>query len=384
MIGDLTKPGLYIHVPFCHSKCSYCDFYSVTSSGYRNRYLKALVKEIKACAAAINTDDVFNSVYIGGGTPSLLKAADLGLILSALRANFNLAKNSEVTLEVNPCTLDENAWQEYIGMGVNRIHIGVQSFLDHELKILGRRHTAAIAEHTFLLARKAGFVNVGIDLMYGIPGQQLSDWKYNLNTGIHLQPEHISAYNLTIEPGTVLAQDIQAGKLHPPDEEMEIAFYLTAEKRLTHAGYLHYEISNYARSAALIAQHNYKYWMHAPYLGFGPSAHSFWNGRRWSNHRSVKQYCLDLQHDRLPVAYQEQLNRSQMMLEHIYMSLRTCRGLNLNRFTELFKCNFLLTYKQVIQKLKQNRLIVVDKEYVTFTTKGMLISDEILSYFALD
>jgi oxygen-independent coproporphyrinogen-3 oxidase len=382
MITPEAKPGLYIHIPFCRSKCGYCDFYSVTSSGSINRYIRALKNELKLSAATNKTADAFSTIYIGGGTPSVLHPADMATILSVLRENFKFTKTCETTIEVNPGTIDENVWRAYLKMGINRINIGVQSFIDHELIILNRIHNAEKAEKTYRTARKAGFANIGIDLIYGIPGQLLADWKYNLEKCTGLHPEHISVYNLTIEPGTSFADAVRSGQLQSPGEETEITFYLVAEQTLQDAGYLHYEVSNYARSAVFISQHNYKYWNHAPYLGFGPSAHSFWNGKRWSNHRSVNQYCLDLKNNRLPIAYQEQLGRAEIMLEHIYLSLRTCRGLNLNQFKELFKCNFLLKYRKIIKKLKQNRLIVVDNDYIRFTIRGILISDEILSYFA--
>jgi oxygen-independent coproporphyrinogen-3 oxidase len=371
-------PGLYIHIPFCRAKCGYCDFYSVTSLKQYSRFIQALQTEITLAASVHHPDRSFSTIYIGGGTPSLLKPAQLSLILNTLSRYFKWEQSCEITLEINPGLTNGKQYQTYRGMGINRISIGIQSFLDCELLWLGRMHTADQAQQSYTAIRNAGFDNIGIDLIYGIPGQSLANWHYNLAKCLQLHPEHISAYNLTAESGTPLAESIQMGK----DEATEIACYRSAEKILQRAGYLHYEISNYARSEAHISQHNYKYWQHAPYLGFGPSAHSFWDGQRWSNHRSLEQYCTDLESSRMPVAFAERLSRTDMINEPFLMSLRTSQGLNLRQFKQRFNYSFITKYRNAIKKLKQNRLIVVDKQYIRFTTKGMLLSDEILPSFA--
>jgi oxygen-independent coproporphyrinogen-3 oxidase len=378
MIAQSENPGLYLHIPFCRSKCGYCDFYSVTSLKNSPPFIRALLCEMELASSGISNDETFSSIYIGGGTPSLLDPMDLQRILSELKKNFKLTQRCEITIEVNPGTVDEAGYYSYLEMGINRINLGVQSFLDHELKILERIHTAETAEQAYAGARRAGFENIGLDLIYGIPRQSIDDWKYNVKKCIGLQPEHISAYNLTIEPNTPFA----AGNVETLDDDTQITLYTSTEKMLQDAGYLHYEVSNYARSEALVSQHNLKYWMHIPYIGFGPSAHSFWNGRRWSNHSSLHKYINALENNHLPISFQEQLAEEDIMLEHIFLSLRTCMGLNLRRFRELFNYNFLLKYREILKKLKQNRLIIVENEYIKFTTKGMLISDEILSYFA--
>ena len=376
------NPGLYIHIPFCQSKCGYCDFFSVTNLRPRHRFISALLKEMELRANKIEGGASISSVYFGGGTPSVLDAEELEKIIVNLGSRFDLMKNSEITIEVNPGTVTDRSYHIYRKLGINRINLGIQSFSDADLRLLGRIHLAAQAERSYFAARSAGFTNIGVDLIYGIPGQSLPDWEESLKQCISLNPEHISVYNLTIEPGTPLEKALRRGKMTLPDEETEIAMFLSARNMLQIAGYMHYEVSNYARSEDFISQHNYKYWLLLPYLGFGPSAHSFWGGRRWSNISHIDGYCRMLETGRLPVVFTETLNNTEKMLEHIYLALRTWRGLNLKHFKTKFNCNFLSKYRKIINSMKQNRLVVVDKEYIRFTEEGMLISDELLSYFA--
>ena len=347
-------PGLYIHIPFCQSKCGYCDFYSVVNScssdsetrGGRfnnssknnqiSQFVEALKTEISLIANDLNKIQPFDTIYFGGGTPSILKTDQIQCILEHLYHCFKFTDNCEVTIEVNPGTVNAKILEKYRQIGINRISIGVQSFVDTELKYLERIHTSDQAIISIESVRTAGFDNINIDLIFAIPGQTLSDWQHSLEKLQLFQPEHIAIYNLSYEKGTPFYERIENGQIRPMDEVSEEKYFNQAHKMLKKSGYIHYEISNYAKTDTLLSRHNYKYWDHTSYLGFGPSAHSFWANQRWENIRSLTAYTKRLREGKRPKIESEILSNEQLIFEYIFLSLRTYRGLHLPEFFKRF------------------------------------------------
>ncbi len=375
-------PGLYIHIPFCDTKCGYCDFYSVTDDSAQPEFIGALCTEIRLAAGDHAFRRPVDTIYFGGGTPSLLKAAEIEKILLAVFDSYTITADCEITLETNPGTVDYLKLYSFKKAGINRLSIGIQSFSDEELKFLGRIHDAGQAKNTLKIAERAGFDNVSIDLIYALPGQTLTSWKQSLKTAMEYQPRHISAYNLIFEPGTPFFRQLQHGKMHPLPEDLEVGFFNFTKDFLNEAGYDHYEISNYAAGPKYLSRHNYKYWNHVEYRGFGPSAHSFIDKRRFSNVRSVKHYIEKIRSGANVVDFEESLSRQQIMFEHVYLHLRTQQGVHLPGFRARFHKDFKRIYAPLINQLLDNRLAVFSNFYFKFTRKGMLLSDEILPEFS--
>ncbi len=376
------KPGLYVHIPFCQSKCGYCDFYSIVDDSLINPFLNGLLKEIKLTSSRLGTREKFDTIYFGGGTPSLLSIKTVSKILTALSTSFHLDNNCEITLEANPGTINLNKLKELYGLGINRMSIGVQSFIDEELRSLHRIHSARQAVDAIEATRSAGVNNINIDLIFAIPNQSSKNWYYSLNRALTFHPEHISVYNLTYEPETLFYKKLKNDRIIPVNEDEEIEYFNTAHTYLNKSGYWHYEVSNYAKSESFVSRHNYKYWNHTPYLGFGPSAHSFWENRRWANVRSMPEYIGCLNKQDLPRFGEEQLKVEQLIFENIFLALRTYQGLRLADFERRFGFDFIHHYLTQIQKLIDNKLAIIQNDYFRLTEKGMLICDEILPYFS--
>ncbi|NOX89704.1 MAG: radical SAM family heme chaperone HemW [Calditrichaeota bacterium] len=376
------KPGIYIHVPFCVKKCGYCDFFSVTSLNQKSDFLSALLKEIKLVREQFNPPEEFDTIYFGGGTPSLLTPDELSKILETLNDHFKISADCEITLETNPGAAEKEKVSHFRQIGINRISIGIQSFIDRELRLLERIHTADQARQTFNAARDAGFENIGIDLIYALPGQTKEDWLYSLGQGVSLQPEHISAYNLIFEEGTPFYLQKQKGKFKAKSEDEELEFFLLTTEFLSRHGYIPYEVSNYARSPQFFSAHNYKYWLHVPYLGFGPSAHSFWGNRRQANVRSLQSYLKRIRNNEIPVDFVEPLTDKIREFEHIFLRLRTYEGLDIPYFEKIFKRSFMESYRKTIDLLVLKEYAIVEKKYFRLTGKGMAVCDEILQLFA--
>ncbi|MCG2755382.1 MAG: radical SAM family heme chaperone HemW, partial [Desulfobacteraceae bacterium] len=274
-----------MHIPFCINKCPYCDFYSITDQSLQQLFIEALIQEMQMASIP---SLVCDTLYFGGGTPSVLRPENIGRIIESAYGLFNISTDSEVTIEVNPGTVTSEQLTEYRNIGINRINIGAQSFNDEILNFLGRIHSSNDADLTIRGARKAGFDNIGIDLIYGIPGQTKEMWLSDLRRAIEFEPEHLSCYMLTYEKGTPLDIDREQGKVKPVADSLLAELFETTMEYLTAHGYVHYEISNFAKNASRISRHNMKYWSFSPYLGFGPSAHSFTGHQRYWNCRSVK------------------------------------------------------------------------------------------------
>ncbi len=361
-----------MHVPFCRRKCPYCDFYSVVDLFLKPAFLDALEREIERSRPG---PLVFDTIYIGGGTPSLLSPAEAGRILAALSCQFQLQEPVEITLEANPGAVGPSELAGFRAAGVNRLNIGVQSFQDGNLARLGRIHTAEEARRALAQARGAGFDNLGIDLIYGLPDQGLDDWRQELSEAVSLRPEHIACYMLTIEPGTPLAEAHRAGRFLPAPEGQVAELFLATSEFLTAHGYEHYEVSSYARAApagARLSRHNAKYWSCQPYLGFGPAAHSFLPPQRFWNHRSLKRYLADLAAGKAPWAGEEELTPAQQMTEFIMLALRTARGVDLEGFRQRFGVDFNERFGAAAADLQAQHLLTVSGGRCAATRRGML------------
>ena len=375
--------GLYIHIPFCEKKCFYCDFYSVTDRSQIFHFLAALKKEMQL---ASRVSLAFDTLYIGGGTPSVLEADDVARIIGNVFKYFKILPEPEVTMEVNPGTVTLEDMTNYRNSGVNRLNIGVQSFHAENLSFLGRIHTAEQALLSIGSARQAGFANVGLDLIYGLPAQTENNWLEDLARAVDMNPEHLACYMLTRESGTPLDKEVAAGRIRLAGEETLRRLFETTIDYLTGHGFLHYEVSNFARlteddDGTWKSRHNLKYWSFAPYIGLGPSAHSFIEPARYWNHKSVRNYIRELQDGKLPIAEKEKLTMEQLLMEAIYLGFRTAKGVDLARLKERFGLDFLKQFSENIADFKKEGYLKVTKTHCALTVRGMALLDSITAAF---
>jgi oxygen-independent coproporphyrinogen-3 oxidase len=372
--------SIYVHIPFCERKCLYCDFYSLTDTRRVEDFVAALMQEI-ALRRDLGGRAAIETVFFGGGTPSLLTPGQLERILSHLHATFGIAPDAEVTLEANPGTATEEALRAFRSLGINRLSIGIQSFQEHELKALGRIHDRAEALRCVELARAAGFENLGLDLIYSIPGQTLAEWEDNLRTATDLAPQHVAAYSLIVEDGTPLARMVRAGKVRVNATELEAGMYELAMEMLEARGYEHYEVSNYALPG-FRCRHNGAYWSHGDYLGFGPSAHSFRkeaggkSGRRWWNVADLSTYLNRLRDGCLPVESGEQVGPTEMRSERIFLGLRS-DGLDLRRLLLDFQQDLAAKERDTFHWMTAGDLASLSEGVLRLRPKGYLVCDEI-------
>jgi oxygen-independent coproporphyrinogen-3 oxidase len=367
-------PGLYIHIPFCLSKCSYCDFYSLTSISAVPDFLKALFKEMEMYP---NQFKAFDTVYIGGGTPSLLSPKQLKDIVTGVQKNFDLMADTEITVETNPADLDRSSFESMREMGINRANIGIQSFDDKVLAFLGRRHSVKQAISAVEASRKAGFQNIGLDLIYGVPGQDINSWLNTLKQAVAFSPEHLSCYQLTLGAKTPLGTRYKAGEFLMPGEESQYEFFIKTSGFLEDAGYIHYEVSNFSRGMKYASRHNQKYWDHSPYLGLGPSAHSFQSDRRWWNHRSLDQYLAAINPENLPVEETEILTMEQLSLEALYLGLRTKKGVSLYDFKNQYHYDLFAEKSKMLNKLQEEGFISIRDGRLYPTQAGLAVADSL-------
>lgn len=367
-------PGLYIHIPFCLSKCPYCDFYSSTSVSSIPCFLDGLFKEMKMYRHRF---DPFDTVYIGGGTPSLLNLQQLESILERIRENFNLTSNAEITLETNPADLNRSFLESMREIGINRINIGVQSFNQEVLGFLGRRHSVKHAISAIEDSRKAGFQNIGLDLIYGIPAQDIDLWLDTLKQAVALLPQHISCYQLTLEAKTPLEIRYRTGEFLIPGEALQYEFFMKTSEFLEEAAYIHYEVSNFARGEEYVSRHNQKYWDHSPFLGLGPAAHSFHGNQRWWNHRSLDQYLAALNTGNFPAQETETLTMEQLRLEALYLGLRTRKGISLHDFKSRYHYDLFSEKKKILTKLEEEGFIFFRDGSLHPTQTGLAVADSL-------
>ena len=367
-----TFPGLYLHIPFCKSKCPYCDFYSATELSGVTAWQNALEKEMLLYK---NRFPAFDTLYLGGGTPTVLEDTILLNLFDNLYRHFQFTPDTEITIEANPNDITREKLQLLKACGVNRISLGVQSFDEQVITFLKRRHSVGEAEQALDLIQEGGFTTVSVDLMYGIPGQTRAGWLKTLERALTFHPAHLSCYQLTVAEGTELGELKKRGVITLPDEEEETALFLDTAHCLEEHGYLHYEISNFASGETTRSRHNQKYWHHTPYLGLGPSAHSFQQGKRWWNHRSIEGYCSALSAGKAPVSGKEHLTREQLDLESLYLGLRTSAGVDLTRLNDRSACEAVLP-----GLLKEDYVTIVGQRMVP-TRKGFLVADRLAGVF---
>lgn len=372
------KAGLYIHIPFCIRKCPYCDFYSTTDRSLIEPFIEALMVEmaLRPCP-----DLVFDSVYIGGGTPSILEEKAVSRIIAAVNKAFTIEPDAEITIEANPGTISGNWLKACRSAGINRINLGVQSFDDANLEFLGRIHTAGESETALKKSESAGFENIGLDLIYALPGQAPENWRDDLAAALRHAPAHLSCYMLTFETGTPMDTNRIAGLFHAAPESRQAAFFLDAREHLQKAGYDHYEISNYARSRALRSRHNAKYWNNAPYIGLGPAAHSYTEPVRSWNVRSVSDYIRLIAAGNLPVTQSETLDRQQRMIEAVYLGLRQSDGIDYRIFRRRFGADFMGMFSRIINRFTESGDMIADGRGCRLTGKGMLLQEAIAGEF---
>ncbi len=377
---SFTEPfGVYLHIPFCARKCSYCDFYSEPlSGGIVQDYLTAVTKEIAFYRNLLGKKAIY-SLYIGGGTPSLLSAAQLAGIIELIVVSFSAPLSGEITLEANPSSLDQNKLKAYQKAGVNRLSLGVQSLIDQELKTLGRPHSAAQALATIELI-KDYFVNFNLDLILAIPGQTVASWQETLLTVLSFQPPHLSLYNLQLEHNTLLAQLVEAGELTGVDDKLDAELYQLALTLLAERGYQHYEISNFAREGAY-SSHNTLYWQYRPYLGLGPAAHSFDGNRRFASQPDLKKYLREIARDQLPLAEITRLTPEEKKSEFLFLGLRLRQGVELARFAELFQQKLEDVYSEKLDYLKKMGLIEISGGYLSLSHKGLFLGNQVFMEF---
>jgi oxygen-independent coproporphyrinogen-3 oxidase len=368
-----SLPGLYVHVPFCKTKCPYCDFYSITSGTPVERWLEALAGEAALYRGLFGT---FDTLYVGGGTPSLLRESETARLFEILAAVFDFAAGSETTIEANPDDVTSRALANWRELGVNRVSLGVQSFDDDALRFLRRRHDAARAREALSLLREAGFSNIGVDLIYGFEGQSIDLWRGTLERALEYRPEHLSCYQMTIERSTEFGAMLAAGSLAAIDEDTQRAFFMETSAILTARGYVHYEVSNFARGEELLSRHNQKYWSRLPYLGLGPSAHSFRDGKRWWNMRSVEAYCRLLERGESPIDDSETLGDEEVALETLSLGFRTRNGVPLDALRRF------PGWERTLNTLVEEELVTIANGRAAPTAGGFCVADRLAAAFA--
>ena len=381
MIPNLSKKsaGVYLHVPFCRSRCSYCDFATgMYEPALADRYVRALVKEIEAFAVPADNEDI-DTVYLGGGTPSLLSPLQVRTILSAVNQRFKVAHDAELTMELNPGELQLEVLQEFHRLGINRASFGAQTFADAELKQLGRTHTADDIRQTLRHLRAAGFDNISFDLIAALPGQKLEDWQRNLDEALALKPEHLSLYLLEVHEATPLAEQIKRGARPLPDEDLAAEMYRVMVQTVCAAGYTHYEISNFCLPG-YESRHNAKYWTGAPYYGFGCSAHSFdGQGRRWANERDTARYVEMVERAASPVIEVTELSENEKRAESVFLGMRMLTGISLKDYRDRFGIDLRADHPGEIDRLSEAGLIELDDDLLRLTAAGALLSNEIFA-----
>ncbi len=371
--------GLYIHIPFCQQKCYYCDFNSYAGLGQLySSYADALIMEIERFCQDSEVS-VVSSIYFGGGTPTILDTSQLEKVLKSCFSHFRIEEECEITIEANPETLNLAQLKSLKKMGFNRLSLGIQSLDTRLLPVLGRRHTAQKALQSFDLAKLAGFNSINLDLMYGIPGQDIVSWDSTLKNTIRLRPQHVSIYALTLDPSTRIAQRIAKHELPPINDDLQVELFNYALEILKLSGYIHYEISNCAQPG-FECHHNVLYWKNGNYLGIGAGAHSHFDSLRYSNIKDPKIYIEQIMLKGAARAEEEKLTLEQMLAESIFLGLRLMEGINLNDLNEKFGLPLDELYAATIEDLRSKELLE-GREQLRLTPKGVLLSNEVFSRF---
>jgi oxygen-independent coproporphyrinogen-3 oxidase len=378
----MKRAGVYIHIPFCRSRCSYCDFATGAYDGpLAERYVAAVTREIAAFAPHEEEASEVETIYFGGGTPSLLNPSQVERLLRAVGERFRVTAAAEVTMEMNPGTVTPHALSRFHQLGVNRASFGAQTFDDRELRRLGRVHTAADVRQTIDDLREAGFRNVSFDLIAGLPAQTLSNWSRNLDEALKLRPEHLSLYLLEVHEGTPLAEQIRRGQQPQPDEDVAAEMFRLMLDKTAAAGYEHYEISNFCLPG-YESRHNTKYWTGEAVYGFGCSAHSFDGERhRWANERDAARYSALLEEGSSAVVESVRLDEREAQAEAVFLGLRLMRGLSLRQHRASFGRDLATEYAADLARLSEAGLISMEDERLRLTRHGALLSNEVFAAF---
>lgn len=395
----MKKVGIYIHIPFCIRKCLYCDFLSFVNKGEdtHRQYIDAVKKELDFYSYAYGKDFNVDTIFFGGGTPSLIEASLIEEVFSLIKNRYKVDKNAEITIECNPKTIDKQKLGIYKEAGINRLSIGVQTFDDEALKRLGRVHRADDAKDTYILAREEGFNNINIDLMFAIPEHTNKVWQETLKQAVKLNPEHISFYSLQLEEGTKYFEMFEKGQLKMVSDKIDRDMYHNAAKFLKESGYKHYEISNCAKDG-YECRHNLKYWSLENYLGIGLAAHSYINGERFSNTVDLSKYieglkfCEKLEQEnsnldefrRTWVEWHHTNTKHDDMVEFIITGMRKLEGINLSEFKSRFGKTLFEAYKdqeELIKEYVKKEMIILTEDRMKFTIKGVDVSNAILAEF---
>jgi oxygen-independent coproporphyrinogen-3 oxidase len=380
-IGNMKPAGIYIHIPFCRSRCSYCDFATgMYSAAMAERYVLSLVNEIGSWRE-VESPALVDTIYFGGGTPSLLSPVQLETLLNSVRKRFPVSADLEVTLEMNPGTVTPETLAKFRSLGVNRASFGAQTFDNSELARLGRSHTTDDTRRTFRYLRDAGFANVSFDLIAGLPGQTMAGWRRNLDEAFSLRPEHLSFYLLEVHEGTPLANHIKSGLQPQPDEDLASEMYEVMLDRATEAGYEHYEISNLCLPG-YESRHNTKYWTAAPYYGFGCSAHSYDGGfRRWANERELARYLEIIEQDRRAIVSETQLTEGDRQAEAVFLGLRMMQGFSFKEYQQEFGADLRAKHENDLTRFREAGLIECSGDLLRLTKAGALLSNEVFAAF---
>jgi len=387
-LKPLNPLALYVHVPFCTRHCAYCDFNVVVEragSALIPRTVEAICQDIRQSAPELQSAGPrrVETVFFGGGTPTFLTGEQLAAILQAIRDNFDVPPDAEISSEANPGSSDAEKFAAMRAEGFNRLSIGVQAFDDQLLARLDRLHSTADAEKAAAAARAAGFSNLSLDLMFGLPGQSLDLWRQSLDRALALETQHLSLYALTLEPGTRFERLHRGGKLELPDEDSELAMYEEAIARLTAAGFEHYEVSNFARPG-FRSRHNQFYWHNAEYLGVGPGAVSYLNGRRWKRERLPRRYADKVEAGADLSVESEQLDAAGALGETMMLGLRLREGIALSEIRSRFHIDPLRHFARQIDDLFRRGLLLVETDRLRLTHAGLLLANTVLTEFLPD
>ena len=387
----MKEVGIYVHIPFCKHKCYYCDFISFADkNSLIEEYIKWLKYEIKEVGQGNRLDYenklddlvLVKTIYIGGGTPSFIESKYITEILKTIKENFVVDEDAEITMEMNPGTVDENKLKDYYNCGINRLSIGLQETNNALLKEIGRIHTYEDFENTYSLARNVGFKNINVDLMLGLPNQNILDLENSINKILDLNPEHISVYSLILEENTVLKNKVDQGILTLPEDEMERKMYYTVKNMLENNGYLHYEISNFAKKG-FESKHNLDCWNQKEYMGFGVAAHSYTNNFRFSNIENIEEYINNFKNNKEEdnLIFHEKQNRESKMKEYMMLGLRKIEGVNIQQFKNKFVENPIFIFRKEIEKLVNEELLEVDGNFIKLTKKGLDLANLVWEEF---
>lgn len=376
----MKEIGLYLHIPFCIKKCKYCDFVSYNQNNSMiDAYTDALIKEMNMYKNRL-IDYKIKTIFIGGGTPSILDINKLDEVVKQLHKKFNISGDIEFSIESNPGTLTKEKLKFYNSIGINRLSIGLQSFNNEILKFIGRIHSKEDFIENYYSARDAGFKNINIDLIYGLPGQNLNDWERTLQQAIKIKPEHVSAYSLKIEEGTTFHKLFEERKLNLPSDEEDRDMYHLGISLLNKNGIKQYEISNFSK-AGYECKHNLIYWNNQEYLGMGVSAHSYLNKNRFSNFNDINEYIHSINSETLPVSAEEIKDKQDEITETIFLGLRLNKGLNLRKFNDRFGVSIFELYGEKIDKLVSLGLLTTEENHIKLTSYGMDVSNQVFVEF---